>query len=506
MLPDGRTVTYGEVLGVSRRIAAKLVDDGVTPGDRVAMKVGKSPEAIALYLATLQIGAVILPLNPAFSAAETDYFLNDARPRVFVRSPRSGVGGASHGDSSRREGWTDAIIETLGTASDGSLLDADHEHTTVHTVAADDLAAILYTSGTTGRSKGAMLTHANLASNCAALLRAWEFSSEDRLIHALPIFHIHGLFVAANMTLTSGALMHFLPAFDSEAIIDLLPESTVLMGVPTYYTRLLGNERLDRHSCRGMRLFVSGSAPLLARDHVAFEKRTGHRILERYGMTETGINTTNPYADGPRKPGTVGRALPGVELRVVDRHTGVEAPPGVSGAIEVRGDNVFAGYWGMPERTASEFRNDGFFVTGDLGYLDQDGYLNIAGRDKDLVISGGFNIYPKEIEELIDTHPDVLESAVIGVPHPDLGEAAVAIVVPAGNGRPDLESILDSIAMDLARYKHPRAILAADALPRNVMGKVQKAVLREQHKELFDKPAGESEVAPSPQTQKRSRL
>ncbi|MGW2886835.1 AMP-binding protein [Streptomyces griseoruber] len=477
-LPDGRRITYRETAETARRIAARLVADGVTVGDRVAMQVEKSPEAIALYLATLQIGGVFLPLNTAYTGAEMEYFIGDAEPRVLVCSPDRLAEHAHRAEQG-------LVVETLGTAGDGTLLDGDGRHEEVFEASADDPAAILYTSGTTGRSKGAVLSHGNLASNCRALLEAWRFTAEDRLIHALPIFHIHGLFVAANMTLTAGASMYYLPKFDAETIVGLLPRATVLMGVPTFYTRLLKNDRLTPEVCASMRLFVSGSAPLLASDHQAFEARTGHAILERYGMTETGMNTTNPYADGPRKPGTVGRPLPGTEIRVVDGETGRPLPDGEVGSIEVRGPNVFTGYWQLPEKTAAEFREDGFFITGDLGRVDEDGHLCIVGRGKDLVISGGYNIYPKEIEELLDAHPAVLESAVIGVPHPDFGETVVAVVVPAPDQQPRVAELLDHVAKDLARFKHPRAVRVVDALPRNVMGKVQKTELRKRYADLF---------------------
>ncbi|MFJ9173625.1 AMP-binding protein [Streptomyces sp. NPDC102360] len=477
-LPGGRSVTYRETAGLVSRIAARLVADGVTPGDRVAMQVDKSVEAIALYLATLRIGGVFLPLNTAYTGAEIDYFIGDAKPRVLVCPPRR------RADHAHREG-PDLVVETLGTEGDGSLLEGDAYHDDVYEAAASDPAAILYTSGTTGRSKGAILTHENLASNCEALLGSWRFTSDDRLIHALPIFHVHGLFVAANMVLASGASMFFLPKFDADAIAELLPRATVLMGVPTFYTRLLKHEKVTPETCASMRLFVSGSAPLLASDHEAFEARTGHAILERYGMTETGMNTTNPYEGGPRKPGTVGKALPGTEIRVVDAETGKPLPDGEVGSVEVRGPNVFAGYWQMPEKTAAEFREDGFFITGDLGLIDEDGYLCISGRGKDLIISGGYNVYPKEIESLLDAHPTVLESAVIGVPHPDFGETAVAVVVAAPGQEPQERDLIDSISADLARFKHPRAVRVVESLPRNVMGKVQKAELRKTYADLF---------------------
>ncbi|MFD7292009.1 AMP-binding protein [Streptomyces sp. NPDC059897] len=477
-LPGGRSVTYRETADLVRRIAARLVADGVTPGDRVAMQVDKSVEAIALYLATLQIGGVFLPLNTAYTGAEIDYFIGDAEPRVLVCPPER------RADHAHREG-PNLVVETLGVAGDGSLLEGDAHHDDVHESTADDPAAILYTSGTTGRSKGAILTHQNLASNCEALLGSWQFTSEDRLIHALPIFHVHGLFVAANMVLASGASMFYLPKFDADTIAELLPRATVLMGVPTFYTRLLKHEKVTPETCASMRLFVSGSAPLLASDHEAFEARTGHAILERYGMTETGMNTTNPYEGGPRKPGTVGKALPGTEIRVVDAETGKPLPDGEVGSVEVRGPNVFAGYWQMPEKTASEFREDGFFITGDLGLIDEDGYLCISGRGKDLIISGGFNVYPKEIESLLDAHPAVLESAVIGVPHPDFGETVVAVVVAAPGQEPQERELIDAISADLARFKHPRAVRVVESLPRNVMGKVQKAELRKRYADLF---------------------
>ena len=493
-LRDGGAITYAQTEHTVRRIAARLLADGVEPGDRVAMQVEKSPEALALYLATLRIGGVFLPLNTAYTGSEMDYFIGDAEPRVLVCSPERHEEHAARATSTASTYGTDGtdgavgaaalIVETLGTAGEGTLLDADAAVEVSHEAAVDEPAAILYTSGTTGRSKGAVLTHGNLASNCEALLQAWQYTEEDRLIHALPIFHIHGLFVAANMTLVAGASMHWLPTFDAEAILDLMPTSTVLMGVPTFYTRLLKNERLTEEACASMRLFVSGSAPLLASDHEAFAACTGHAILERYGMTETGMNTTNPY-DGARRPGTVGMAFPGVEIRVADRETGQPVPDGEVGMVDVRGPNVFSHYWGMPEKTAAEFRDDGYFITGDLGRIDEHGHLCIVGRDKDLVISGGYNVYPKEIEELIDAHPSVSESAVIGVPHADFGESVVAVIVPAVGATPQPTAILEAISVDLARFKQPRAVKIVDALPRNVMGKVQKAELRKRYADLF---------------------
>ncbi len=348
----------------------------------------------------------------------------------------------------------------------------------------DDAAAILYTSGTTGRSKGAVLTHGNLASNCEALLAEWRFTAADRLIHALPIFHTHGLFVACNMSLTAGATMIFLTRFDVDEIIDLMADATVLMGVPTFYTRLLKSPRLDTQATAGMRLFVAGSAPLSADDHAAFNERTGHRILERYGMTETCMITSNPY-DGERRPGAVGMPLPGVQIRITDRESGAPLPQGEIGSIEVRGPNVFQCYWRMPEKTASEFRDDHFFITGDLGLIDSDGYLRIVGRDKDLVISGGYNVYPKEVESLIDELPEVVESAVIGVPHPDLGEGVTAIVVVRPGEVLDRARVLEALSESLARYKQPKEVIMVDELPRNVMGKVQKNELRNRYADIY---------------------
>lgn len=476
--PGQPDISFAQMRGMVEALAGALTAIGVAPGDRVAVQVEKSPEAIALYLATLQVGGIFLPLNTAYTGAEIDYFIGDAAPRLFVCDP--GLA-ASH---VHRAG--DALtVLTLGADGQGTLADQARTATPredAHPRGPEDRAAILYTSGTTGRSKGAVLTHGNLTSNTEALLEHWRFDANDRLIHALPIFHTHGLFVAANMALVAGATMIFLTKFDAEQAIDLMARATVLMGVPTFYTRLLKSPRLDREATSGMRLFVSGSAPLLAEDHRAFTDRTGQRILERYGMTETCMITSNPY-DGDRIAGAVGMALPGIQVRITDRETGDPVAPGEIGLIEVKGPNVFEGYWNMPEKTAAEFRPDGFFITGDLGTIEADGYLRIVGRDKDLVISGGYNVYPKEVEEAIDALPGVLESAVIGLPHPDLGEAVTAIVVPK-SGTLDADQIRAALS-DLARFKQPRQVIVVDALPRNVMGKVQKAELRKTHAGLY---------------------
>lgn len=478
-LPDRDDIGWSGAQALTGKLSAALADLGVRQGDRVAVQTDKSPEALLLYLACLRIGAVFLPLNPASTAEEVAYFISDAEPAVFVCSP-SGLTAA------RDAAPGGLAVESLGTSGDGTLMDraAGLSPVPEAAVAPDDLAVILYTSGTTGRPKGAMLTHRNLSSNCAALIDAWRYTAADRLIHALPIFHAHGLFVAANMSFAAGATMIFLDRFDANTIIDLMPRATVLMGVPTFYTRLLASPRLTRAAVAGMRLFVSGSAPLLGTTHEEFTARTGQAILERYGMTETCMIASNPH-DGERRPGSVGFPLPGIELRISDRETAAPVPAGEIGAVELRGPNVFKGYWRMPEKTAAEFRADGFFITGDLGRIDGDGYLHIVGRDKDLVISGGFNVYPSEVERLLDEIPGVIESAVIGLPHPDLGEAVTAVLITAPDAAMDEAAILGALAPRLARYKQPRRVLFANQLPRNVMGKVQKNVLRNIHAGLY---------------------
>ncbi|HEX2135400.1 MAG TPA: malonyl-CoA synthase, partial [Microvirga sp.] len=473
--------TYDELTAWSGRMSNALVNLGVQPGDRVAAQVEKSVAALVLYLATVRAGGVFLPLNTAYTAAEIEYFLGDAEPAVFV---------CDRGKQASLEpvaAKAGAKVATLDAHGRGSLADAaaaaPDSFMTVER-SPDDLAAILYTSGTTGRSKGAMLTHENLTSNAEALREAWRYSSDDVLIHALPIFHTHGLFVATNVTLFSGASMFFLPRFDVDQIFALLPRATTMMGVPTFYVRLLQDERLTREATAHMRLFVSGSAPLLAETHREWQARTGHAILERYGMTETNMNTSNPY-DGERVPGTVGFPLPGVSVRVTDPDSGTPLGTNEIGMIEVRGPNVFKGYWRMPEKTAAEFRPDGFFITGDLGKVDERGYLHIVGRGKDLVITGGYNVYPKEIETEIDTIPGVVESAVIGVPHRDFGEGVTAVVVRANGATVSEQDILRHLESRLAKYKLPKRVLFVDELPRNTMGKVQKNVLRETYSELY---------------------
>ncbi len=472
-LPD---VTYAELFEGAERFAATLTDAGLQPGDRVAAQVAKSIEAIQIYLGTVMAGGVFLPLNTAYTGSEVAYFLSDATPRVVVCDP---------GNQNEISQLTDdAVLFTLAADGSGTLSEtAAQKPAGFSAVArgADDLAAILYTSGTTGRSKGAMLSHQNLASNSEVLCDYWQFTEQDLLIHALPIFHTHGLFVATNVALLAGASVHFLPGFNADAIINAMPNSTAMMGVPTFYTRLLDHSDLNIETVSNMRLFISGSAPLLVETHERWSDRTGHRILERYGMTETNMNTSNPYR-GDRRAGTVGFPLPGVELRIMAGEH--EVPQGEVGVLEVRGPNVFQGYWQMPEKTAEELRPDGWFITGDQGFVDADGYVTIVGREKDMVITGGFNVYPKEVESLIDDIPGVKESAVIGVPHPDFGEAVVAVVVRNDESLTE-SSITSELSGQLARFKQPKQTLFLPDLPRNTMGKVQKKALRTSYAGLF---------------------
>jgi malonyl-CoA/methylmalonyl-CoA synthetase len=481
ILKDGRELSYAAFLGMAARFAHALAESGVSAGDRVAVQAGKSPEALAVYAACVAMGAVFLPLNTAYTPAEVDYFVADSGARLLICD---GTGRDALEPVAAEAG---ARLLTLDADGSGSLADIAATKPANFKPAdrrPEDLAAILYTSGTTGRSKGAMLTQDNLLSNAQALVGTWRFTDEDILLHALPIFHTHGLFVATNVMLLAGGRMIFLPGPDVDDLVAWLPKATAMMGVPTFYTRLLADPRLTRDLVGHVRLFVSGSAPLLAETHRAFEARTGQRILERYGMTETGMNTSNPH-DGERRAGTVGFPLPGVALRVADPATGTVLPPGETGVIEVKGRNVFAGYWNMPDRTKEEFRPDGFFVTGDLGFVDADGYVTIVGRAKDLVIAGGYNIYPKEIELLLDAEPGVAESAVIGVPHADLGEAVVAVVAAKPGADLTEAALLAAIRDRLARFKQPRRIFVVEELPKNTMGKVQKNVLRQRYAETF---------------------
>ena len=472
-IPTRAPVTFGGLFAGAERYAAALVALGLQPGDRVAVQVEKTIEAIQLYLGTVMAGGVFLPLNTAYTTAELGYFIGDASPRVVVCDP------------ARQEAISSiaaaATVMTLDAKGRGSLSDAAARHNTFTPVARrrDDLAAILYTSGTTGRSKGAMLSHENLASNSRMLRDYWQFTRDDVLIHALPIFHTHGLFVATNVALFAGAQVVFLTGFDKDKILEAMPQATALMGVPTFYTRLLQDERLTRERAANMRLFISGSAPLLVDTHEQWEARTGHRILERYGMTETGMNTSNPL-DGERIAGTVGFPLPGTEVRIMDESGQPCATNGV-GSLQVKGANVFQGYWRMPEKTAEEFTDDGFFITGDLGTINDKDYVSIVGRSKDLIISGGYNIYPKEIELVLNEVPGVLESAVFAFVHPDFGEGVAAAIVKDGSAEVTEEQITAVSREHLAGFKVPRRVLFLDELPRNTMGKVQKNLLRDQY-------------------------
>lgn len=486
-LPDGKVVTYAEMARRAAKVAGLLHARGLTKGDRLAMQTAKSPEALALYLGCVRAGVILLPLNTAYTPDEMTYFIGDASPRMVVLDPASERALA---EAARLSG---AEVLTLDAQGAGSLTKALVGTTDAPEPApcvTDDLACLLYTSGTTGRSKGAMLTHGNLVSNARTLVESWHFTADDVLLHVLPIFHAHGLFVACNVVMTSGASMIWQPAFNAGDVIAALPNASVMMGVPTFYTRLLATPEFTRDVSGHMRLFTSGSAPLLTETHVSFRARTGLAILERYGMTETGMNTSNPY-DGDRRAGTVGAPLPGIELRVTDPETAAPLPQGNTGMIEVRGPNVFEGYWQMPEKTAEELRPDGWFVTGDLGVVDDDGYVTIVGREKDLIISGGYNIYPREVESLLDDQPGVAESAVIGLPHPDFGEGVVAVLVPQDGASPDLNAIAVTVKAQLANYKRPKHYILRDALPRNTMGKVQKNALRAEHAALFSAPSGD---------------
>ena len=472
-IPGGRVIHYDELDQWSARIANVLVDAGCAPGDRVAVQVEKCWQALALYLACLRAGLVYLPLNTGYKKAELEYFFGDAEPRLIVCRPES----AGFTATLRAE----AAVLTLG-QDDGTLLERARDAASAFSTVAsapNDLAAIVYTSGTTGRAKGAMLTHRNLASNALTLVEYWGFTRGDVLVHVLPIYHVHGLFVACHCTLLAGSRMLWLSRFDAKEVIEQLPHATVMMGVPTFYTRLLAEEAFGPHVCEMMRLFISGSAPLLAPTFEAFRERTGHAILERYGMSETGMITSNPL-DGERRAGSIGLPLPGVSVRVTGE-AGAPCAPGEVGGIEVKGPNVFPGYWRMPEKTAEDFTADGYFRTGDMGELAPDGYLKIVGRTKDLIISGGLNVYPKEIEDRIDALPGVLETAVIGVPDVDLGEAVTAIVVAAPGNTLTEASIIAALKAEIAGFKVPKRVHFATDLPRNAMGKVQKNVLRSRY-------------------------
>jgi malonyl-CoA/methylmalonyl-CoA synthetase len=477
-LINGQSITYRKFLADSRRFANTLVNLGLKPGDCVAIQVEKSSEMLNIYAACAQAGLVFLPLNPSYTVDEIKYFIKDSEARLIICDERDKEKLAL---IFKRQ---DVRIETLNKNSTGSIIEKSKtSEDNFETVARskNDLSALLYTSGTTGKSKGAMLTQTNLLSNGKTLKSFWEFNKEDVLLHALPLFHTHGLFVATNVVLAAGASMMFLPKFNLDDIINNLSKCSTMMGVPTFYTRLLADKRFTRQLVDHVRLFVSGSAPLLSETHIQFENLTGHKILERYGMTETNMNTSNPYR-GERRAGTVGLPLPGVEVKITEPKTGKPLPRNEIGQIEVRGPNVFKGYWKLPDKTKAELRENGFFITGDLGKIDKNGYIHIVGRDKDLIISGGFNIYPKELELFIDDQDGVLESAVVGIPHPDFGETPIALIVPEIDTYPDIDKIKQSFAINIARFKQPSRYIVVKELPRNTMGKIQKNLLRSRYK------------------------
>jgi malonyl-CoA/methylmalonyl-CoA synthetase len=476
----GRTYSYMEALDETSRMARCLSDLGLKPGNRVTVQVEKSPEAVWLYLACLRGGYIFHPLNTDYQLDELVYFVKNAGPSVIVCDPAKEqlFGELVAGKSCE--------VLTLNSRGKGSFNDAIQETAPdFSTVSrkADDIAVLLYSSGTTGLPKGAMLTHGNLAANTQTLVTSWGFTSEDRLLHALPIYHAHGLFVALGCALMSGSSMAFLPQFNVADVVTAIPGCTVMMGVPTFYTRLLNDARLDKELCANMRLFVSGSAPLLAESFAAFEARTGHRILERYGMTETSMNASNPL-EGERRAGSVGPALPGISLRTVDDQD-TAVPAGEVGHLQVKGPNVFSGYWKMRDKTREDFTEDGYFKTGDEAVIEADGYVSIVGRAKDMIISGGLNVFPREVEDAINSSAGVLESAVVGAPHADFGEGVVAIVVPEAGTQIDPDALIASLRSRMAAYKIPKQIFVADKLPRNSMGKVQKNVLRDEYAEIF---------------------
>jgi malonyl-CoA/methylmalonyl-CoA synthetase len=479
--PSGDSYSYADVERESARLANYLTALGARPGDRVTVQVEKSPRVLCLYLACLRAGLVYHPLNTAYQASELTYFLGDARPRIVVCAGHSAALFESLAAGAGVETVCTLEADGSGSLSAGAAKCPGAFETVV--CESGDLAALLYSSGTTGRPKGIMLTHANLASNGLSLVKIWGFTPADVLLHALPVFHVHGLFVAINCVLLSGARMLWLDKFDAAEVTAVLPRCSVMMGVPTYYTRLLAEPAFGRESCEHMRLFICGSAPLLTETFSEFQQRTGHTILERYGMSETGMNTSNPL-HGERRAGTVGLPLPDVELRVVDA-SGQRLPPGEAGDLQVRGPNVFPGYWQMPEKTREDFTDDGFFNTGDKACQAPDGYVSIVGRAKDMIICGGLNVYPKEIEQTLDGIEGVRESAVIGVPHADFGEAVVAVIVPEDGVTPDEAAIIEFSREQMANFKVPKRVYFQTELPRNAMGKVQKNLLRERYRDSF---------------------
>jgi malonyl-CoA/methylmalonyl-CoA synthetase len=478
--PEGDAYSYADALDESARLALCLTDMGLKPGDRVTVQIEKSPVAVWLYLACLRAGFVFHPLNTGYQFDELVYFVDNAEPSIIVCDPAQ--------EQLFRElvKGKNCEVLTLDANGDGQLSDAAQEAPPEFSICvrkATDIAVLLYSSGTTGIPKGAMLSHGNLSANTATLVDYWGFTSRDILLHALPIYHAHGLFVGIGCVLMSGGSMNFLPRFDPDAVLAALPHSTVMMGVPTFYTRLLRDERFSKAASATMRLFISGSAPLLAATFSEFEQRTGHTILERYGMTETSMNASNPL-DGERRPGSVGLALPGVSLRVVNDND-EELPAGATGHLQVQGPNVFPGYWRMREKTAEEFTSDGYFRTGDQAVIEADRYISIVGRAKDLIITGGLNVYPREVEAAIDALPEILESAVIGAPHPDYGEGVIAVIVAAAGQEVATPVLVDQLRTQIAAYKLPKQVFSVTELPRNSMGKVQKNLLRDQYSGTF---------------------
>jgi malonyl-CoA/methylmalonyl-CoA synthetase len=474
---ESQKYSFREFDDLINKISNLLITSGLNKGDRVLVKLEKSVFSFALYISTIRAGGIFIPVNTDYTASEIDYFIDNSMPSIFISNDQSlkDVQNRNLKTFSLNDDMTGTFTENIRT-----------QKTSFEPVKRnkDDIASILYTSGTTGRSKGAMLSHNNLFSNTKELLKIWKFNENDALLHALPIYHIHGLFVACNLCLLSGATIHFIKKFQAEKVIEFLPKSTVMMGVPTFYTRLIESKKLNAQITKSIRVFISGSAPLLSETHKEFESITGHKILERYGMTETNMNTSNPY-DGERRAGTVGFPLPGIKIRITDPENNHELGSEKIGMIEIKGENVFEGYWKMKEQTKESFTDDGYFITGDLGKFSSDGYLSIIGRNKDLIISGGLNIYPKEIEVVIDGINNVKETAVIGVTHKDFGEAVVAVIV--GDIKKVSErSIINVVQTKLAKFKLPKKIIFVNELPRNAMGKVQKQILRNTYNKLFN--------------------
>lgn len=478
---DGKQYCYQDLINLTSSIASTLSNAGISKSDRVIFQVNKSPEAIFLYLACIKIGAVAVPLNYAYTASELSYFLDDIEPSMVICDPASPII-----KEKLLQTKHNSILLTLNKYGKGTLFNDNNANSFVQTadVVGDDVACILYTSGTTGKPKGAMITHENLSTNAIAIHKSWEFNSDDILLHALPIFHVHGLFVALNSVLLSGSTMIFLAEFNVDDIIKFLPRTTVLMGVPTFYTRLLAHAKLNDKIIKNIRLFISGSAPLLKEVSDKFYKKTGHRILERYGMTETIMIASNPLNE-ERVPGTVGQALPNISVKITTEDDKT-LETGLTGNIQVAGPNVFKGYWKNPVKTQQEFTKDGFFKTGDIGFKNVNGYLTIVGRSKDLIISGGYNVYPKEIENIINTLDGINESAVIGIPHPDFGEGVIAIIVKEKNNKFDELNLKKVLKKKLATYKVPKRIFVVSQLPHNIMSKVQKNSLREKYRHIFD--------------------